>query len=323
MIPRSAIPIGGLLSGCLLGGLLFLGEVEAHEGPEHEIEALSERLTREGDRADLLLERAIEYRVLGRWAEAAQDLQRAVRLTPTDGLLLRELAQIELQRGRVSEALTWVGQALQLPGQLPAERAAVLMIRSQCRVAAGAWTKALDDCSEALHHDPQRVSAYLERSALQRRLRRHRERISGLEEGIRRTGAGLLVAERVEALLDDGQWTRALEAIEPELNAARLQGTWKLRRARALQGLARRTEADQDLRSALEEIDSRMPAVVREPSLLMDRGRARELLGQTEAAIQDYRAAAECGGGAEALHAVQRLQGRMSSPWGGLRRGPR
>jgi regulator of sirC expression with transglutaminase-like and TPR domain len=90
-----------------------------------------------------------------------------------------------------------------------------------------------------------------------------------------------------------------------------------------LQGLGRRTEADQDLRSALEEIESRMPAVVREPSLLMDRGRARELLGQTEAAIQDYRAAAECGGGDEALQAVQRLQGRVSSPWGGLRRGPR
>jgi Flp pilus assembly protein TadD len=53
----------------------------------------------------VLLERAIEYRVLGKLKEAARDLQRAVRLAPSDSLVLLELAQIELQRGRGPKAL--------------------------------------------------------------------------------------------------------------------------------------------------------------------------------------------------------------------------
>jgi tetratricopeptide (TPR) repeat protein len=168
--------------------------------------------------------------------------------------------------------------------------------------------EALEDCSEALKWNPQLISAYLERSAWQQRLQRPRERILGLEEGIRRTGAGLLVAERIEALLDDAQWQQALDAIEPELTSSRLQGTWKIRRARALKGLSRRTEADRDLQSALEEIELRMPREVKDSSLLMDRAFARELLGQTEAAIQDYKLAARCGGGEEAIEAGRRLR---------------
>jgi tetratricopeptide (TPR) repeat protein len=294
-----------------------MGLVQAHEGPEHEIEVISERLAREGDSADLFLERAIEYRVLGRLSEASRDLHRAVRLAPFDPLLLRELAQLELQRGRVSEAMVWVRQALQLKDLSAVERSAVLMIRSQCRVAEGSAEKALEDCDEALRSDPLLVQAYLERSALQRRLGRQRDRIAGIEEGIRRTGAGLLSAERVEAFLDAGQWQRALEAIEPELSASRLQGTWKIRRARALQGAGRKAEAERDLRSALEEIESRLQPGVREPSLLLERGLARELLGEREAALKDYQSAVDCGGGDEAISAVKRLRSsrRQRSVW--------
>ena len=311
------------LQRAMLTGLVWavagMGTIDAHEGPEHEIEVLSERLAREGDSADLLLERAIEYRVLGRLSEASRDLQRAVRLAPSDALLLRELAQLELQRGRGAESMVWVRQALQLRDLSAVERAAVLMIRSHCRMAEGALGSALEDCDEALRHDPLLVPAYLERSALQRRLRRHRERISGLEEGIRRTGAGLLVAERVEALLDASQWSQALEALEPELRASRLQGAWKIRRARALLGMGRRAEADQDLMSAVQEIDSRLQPGVREPSLLLERGLARELLGEREAALKDYQSAVESGGGEAAASALKRVRGglprRSLWPW--------
>jgi tetratricopeptide (TPR) repeat protein len=120
-------------------------------------------------------------------------------------------------------------------------------------------------------------------------------------------------------LLDDAQWQQALDAIEPELTSSRLQGTWKIRRARALKGLSRRTEAERDLQSALEEIELRMPREVKDSSLLMDRAFARELLGQTEAAIQDYKLAARCGGGEEAIEAGRRLRrtrsGRPLWPW--------
>ena len=292
----------------LLGVILCMGVACAHDGPEHQIEVLSERLIREGNSADVLLERAIEYRVLGRLTQAVRDLQRAVRLAPADSLVLRELAQVELQRGRVSKALLWVRQALALPELPTGERAALLMIRSHCRAAEGSGQKALDDWSEALRWNPQLVSAYLERSAWQRRFPSPQVRILGLEEGIRQTGAGLLVAERIEALLDDGQWQQALEAVEPELTSSRLQGSWRIRRARALKGLGRWSEAERDLLSALEEIELRMPRQVKDSSLIIDRALARELLGQTEAAIQDYQLAAGCGGGEEALEASRRLR---------------
>jgi tetratricopeptide (TPR) repeat protein len=133
-------------------------------------------------------------------------------------------------------------------------------------------------------------------------------RILGLEEGIRQTGAGLLVAERIEALLDEGLWQQALAAIEPELASSRLQGSWKIRRARALKGLGRHFEAQSDLQGALGEIESRMSRAVKDSSLILDRALARELLGQTEAAMEDYRLAATCGGGPEALEAAQRLR---------------
>jgi tetratricopeptide (TPR) repeat protein len=280
----------------------------AHEGPEHEIEALTHRMAQQGESADLLLERAIEYRTLGRWADAAKDLQRAVRLEPQDPLLLRELAQAQLREGRTGEALATLRLALRLPGLSDQERAAILLIRSQAHGAAASPAAALKDCDEALRSDPTLVAGYLDRSALQKRLKRSRERVAGLEEGIRRTGAGVLVAERVEALLDAGQWQRALEATRGEIETARLPGTWKIRRARALLGLGRAPEAKIDLREALDEIDRRMPPNGRDPSLLLDRAQAREWLGDTEQALRDYTLAAEMGAGEAAEGAQRRLR---------------
>lgn len=284
----------------------------AHEGPEHEIEELTHRMDQQGESADLLLERAIEYRTLGRWAEAAKDLQRAVRLEPRDPLLFRELAQVQLREGRAGEALATLRQAIRLPGLSAQERAAILLIRSQAHVAGASLAAALKDCDEALHADPTLVAGYLDRSALQKRLKRSRERVTGLEEGIRRTGAGVLVAERVEALLDAGQWQRALAATRAEIETARLSGTWKIRRARALLGLGRARQAETDLREALDEIDRRMPLGGRDPSLLLDRAQARELLGEIEQAVRDYTLAAELGAGEAAEVALRRI--RESKP---------
>lgn len=293
-------------------GLLSVGLL-AHEGPEHEIEELSRRMSQEGETADLLLERAIEYRTLGRWSEAAKDLQRAARMAPADPLLLRELAQVQLRRGRLGEALETLRPALRLPDLTPQERAAILMIRSQVHEAGRSLDRALEDCNEALRADPTLVAGYLDRSGLQRRLKRRRERVAGLDEGIRRTGAGVLVAERVEALLDDAQWSRALEAIGAELEVSRLQGTWRIRRARALLALGRAKEAQADLREAIAEIDRRMPASGPEASLLLDRALAHELSGETERALRDYSAAADLGAGEPAESALQRLRASRSA----------
>lgn len=295
----------------LVGWLAFGGlspEALAHEGPEHEIEELSRRMAMGGESADLLLERAIEYRTLGRWAEAATDLRRAARLAPADPLLLRELAQAQIRGGRPDEAMATLRQALRIPGLPGPERAAILMIRCEAHAIGRDWRRALADCEEALRNDPMLVAAYLERSTLQQRLGRARERIVGLEAGVRRTGAGVLAVEQVEALLDDRQWRKALGLIEPEVESARLTGTWKIRRARALLGLGRRAEAEADLRHAIGEIDRRMPADRPEAALLLDRALAWELLGESGPARADYTAATEAGAGEAAAAGLRRLR---------------
>ena len=49
-----------------LSALICAAPLIAHEGPEGEIEELTERMKRNGETADLLTERAIEYRVIGK-----------------------------------------------------------------------------------------------------------------------------------------------------------------------------------------------------------------------------------------------------------------
>ena len=52
------------ISVCVACGFAVSAPALAHEGPEHEIDELTERIKTEGESADLLLQRAIEYNVL-------------------------------------------------------------------------------------------------------------------------------------------------------------------------------------------------------------------------------------------------------------------
>ena len=71
----------------------------AHEGPEHEIEELTERINHHGESPGLLVERAVEYRVLGNLGEATKDLERAGKLDPSSLDVQRELGQVVTEIG--------------------------------------------------------------------------------------------------------------------------------------------------------------------------------------------------------------------------------
>ena len=64
------------LAAC--GSVVMGAAVFAHDGPEHEIDELTARIKSEGESADLLLQRAIEWNVLNKTAEAIKDLERAL-----------------------------------------------------------------------------------------------------------------------------------------------------------------------------------------------------------------------------------------------------
>ena len=80
--------------------------------------------------------------------------------------------------------------------------------------AAKDYQKALEDADKAISEYPDNAECYLTRSLLQQQLGLKKERIKGLEDGIRETGSGLLEAEWIDALIEGGKTDLALQRIQ-------------------------------------------------------------------------------------------------------------
>lgn len=267
----------------------------AHEGPEHEIEELTDLLKIRGDSADLLLQRAIEYRVLGQMSHALKDLEDATRIDPLDIKIQRELSKVQFWTGKTNEALETVSHAIATKANEPDEKAGLLIIRSQFLRARGDYKRAVADAHQAIQLYNGNPEWYLHRSSLQELLQQNKERIQGIEEGIQKTGAGVLLVEKVAALLQDKQFSAALSIIEPELESSRIRSSWLIRRAQARLGLGQTVGAKEDLQEALKEIEPRINLPSPDVSLLLDRALAHELLDDRAMAKHYYEQARDAG----------------------------
>lgn len=266
----------------------------AHDGPEHDIEELTERIEKEGASADLLLQRAVEYQVVKNTSAAIKDLEQAQQIEPGSPAILRELGRAYFASGKTNEALSTVtrGLATDVEG---ADRASLLMVRSEILRPRKEYEKALADANEAIKEHPTNVEWYLDRSQLQAILKKTKERVAGIQQGIQQTGSGLLQIELVDALIDDGQHALALQKIEAELASSRVQSSWLIRRAKVRLAQKQNEAAKTDLEAAVNELNSRMSGSAPDPSLLADRGLAYELLGDRDAAHKDYTRAKDKG----------------------------
>ena len=267
----------------------------AHEGPEHEIEELTARMKTNGETPGLLTERAVEYRVLGKLAEATKDLERAVAIDPASLPTRRELARVLFLDGKTDDALAEIGRALRIEAEEPADTASVRMLRAEILRSKKEDKKALEDCDAALRLFKENPEWYLLRSDIQRRLKEYKERLAGIEEGIAATGAGVLEIERVEAMIDAGQPDAALLIIARELQESRVKSSWLIRRARAQLALGKKAAAEADLKDALEEIAERLNPKTPDAPLLLDKALAHELLGERKDALRNYEAARDKG----------------------------
>jgi tetratricopeptide (TPR) repeat protein len=294
--------------GVLLLATGLSGMALAHEGPEAEIEEITVEIARFGESAERLLQRAIEYRVLGRLKEAANDLQRAARLDSDRPGLRRELARVQEGQGQTNEALATVELGLGLKSIEPDERAALLALKAGLLADKGKQEPALGNWTEALRLQPENVDWHHSRSQLLREMGRHDERLKRLGEAVAATGSGMLEVERIDALLDAGRWTEALPRIESELASSRLRGSWLLRRGRALLGMSRADEARKDLEAAAAEIRARLGPGIREASLLAEVGLAEELLGHPEEAKRWYADALAAGAGKLVRERLEKLK---------------
>ena len=277
------------------------GVAGAHDGPEHEIDELTARIKDEGESADLLLQRAIEYSVLSKTSEAVMDLERALHLEPHSAIVQRELSRAYFAATKTNEAYDTPSRALK-DAAGGAEHASILMLRSEISRAKKDFPKALDDTERAIRENPESCEWYLARSQLQQQLGQKKERIQGLEAGVKETGSGLLEAELIDALIDGGKGETALATIEAELKDSRLQSTWLLRRAKVRLAMKKKDEAKSDLEAALKELNDRLGRGASDPLALMDRGQVYELLGNKEEAKKDYESAEHKGIRSEWLH---------------------
>src|ERR1043165_1036292 len=86
---------------------LLAGAVQvsrAHDSPEHEIDALTLRMSKVGKTASLLSRRALEYKALGELDKAAADLTEAIRLDPKSAAAYAELSKVEFAQEKLSQA---------------------------------------------------------------------------------------------------------------------------------------------------------------------------------------------------------------------------
>lgn len=288
---------------CLLRLLMIIGwaytvlpcQAAAHESPEHEIEEINEEIAIRGETPDLLLRRAIEYRVLGKAASAQTDLEKALKIAPSFSFAERELSRVYFSLGKTNEALDLVTKAIKTTGIESHELAALNAARAEYLRARSDNKKALEACESAIQLQPVNVDWYMLRSDLHERLKLNKERLKGIEDGLKQTGSFVLEQEWVEALLDDQQFDRALEKIETELQSTRLKSSWLVRRARARLGLGKKEAAVEDLRAAIEEMNTRIFPSSPDVTLLTERAQAHELLGERDLARQDYELARDAG----------------------------
>ena len=274
---------------------MMLCRAHADQGPEQEIEELTERMQKHGESAELLMERAIEYRVLGKLAEATRDLERAALLDGSSVPVHRELSRVLFLAGKTDEALVIAAAGLALKPDEPSELASLRALRAELWLAKKEPKKALEDADEALRLHRRNPEWYLLRSGIQERLKMHTERLAGIEAGLVATGAGVLEIERIEAMIDAGQFRAALPLIEAELDDSRIKSSWLIRRARTFLGLQKKAEAEADLKDALAEIATRLHAKNPDVPLLLDKALAHELLGQTGDALRIYEDARDKG----------------------------
>src|SRR5688572_33249939 len=105
--------------------LLYCGstafQLAAHEGPEHEIEVLTEKMKNSGESAELLADRAVEYRLLGKLPEAIKDLERAVVLDPESIVIHRALAHALYLNDKADDALATISRGLRGNSEEPTE----------------------------------------------------------------------------------------------------------------------------------------------------------------------------------------------------------
>src|SRR6476660_3953361 len=84
--------------------LSLAGRVAGHDGPEDVIATLTQRMSKAGKSASLLIRRAAEFKALGKMDEAAADLIEATKLEPKNASAYAELSKVQFAQEKLVNA---------------------------------------------------------------------------------------------------------------------------------------------------------------------------------------------------------------------------
>jgi tetratricopeptide (TPR) repeat protein len=269
----------------LLLVLLVASDGIAHDGPAEVIERLTVKMERQGRSAELLYQRASEYRTLGKLDRASRDLKDALQRSPKHFAAWLELSRIQLAKADADAALSSVESALKCASA--SDQAVGLVQRSAVLAFKEDFSAALADIDAAIAAREDQVDWYLQRSAIQSKLGQLNERVAGLKAGWRATDSAALKVSMIDAMIDAGQAHEALALVERELVEVRFLSSWLIRRARCRLLLGEQKSARDDLLAAVAEITPRIHLQQPDLSLIVDRGFAFALLGDVTRAKAD------------------------------------
>lgn len=269
----------------LLLSIVLAGNLWAHTDLSTTIKALSEQIEKKPT-ADLYFQRATEYLALRERDHAIEDLRMALKLEPADRSsrlsLIKTLGASgeSLQHARTlftaSKTTRERVEAATLLAHIHQRRGNLALACSVC--------KETDQSTAGLNRDPEFDLRYAD---ILLDLGRPKDAAPILKTAWQRTSSVVLRNNWIDAALSAKETREVLPIIEKELRSSRLRSTWYLKRARALLIHHRRKAAEEDLNSALEEINNRINPAQPDLTLIADRGLALWLLGQYEPAKQD------------------------------------
>ncbi len=265
----------------LLTFALITSVVQAHDSPSHTIDEINQHkhLTPEQ-----LHQRAIAQRATGHNALAITDLQAAIQQQPNQLGHHLELARTQLAAHHSAETIQSAQHALKL-ATTPNQRATIHILRAEAYLLDKKNKLSLASTQLAFHELPEgKIEWFLLRSENQRALGLKKQRVTDLATGLKHHPSAVLKSHWIDALIDAENFKLALNEINQELTDRRWKSSYLIKRARALIGLKRKSEAVTDLEAALSEITPRINPARPDILLLADQGIAHAMLGHEEKA---------------------------------------
>ncbi len=281
---RTKLGAGRNLQICAIA-LFASFRVMAHDSPEHEIEALTKKIAASGATAELLARRATEWRALGKYDEASRDLGNALLIKSNSVPLILEFASVELERGNVCAASGVIEYGLARAQEN--EKAPLQMMMAEVLERGGVHELALRECEQAMAGTEPQLEWHLTRARLMSRLGRHAQAAAALKAAYEKTPNVVLEIEWIEAMIDAGQSSEALERVAKYTERGRWRSAWLIRRARAELGRNHKDAAQANLAAALAELEQRINPAKLDATLLADRAMALLLRGDRDAAAKD------------------------------------